>query len=180
MVPKRYPAYARVFHPVSPDSWVDSAGAAGIAFTPTIQWDDIVRYSPDSRQLHSPRRGTLESAESETLAEVLSAFTSSPDECWFGVWEGWGDAFPPPAAVKFRWLIRDLHLVKGAVVEAPLVSSRGATVWWPADQSWFVATEVDYDSTIVAGSAAAIAAILSSRLCVVALDPLDTLTRDTP
>jgi hypothetical protein len=32
---------------------------------------------------------------------------------------------------------------------------------WPADRSWYLATEIDFDSTLVGGSAKLIEAILS-------------------
>lgn len=36
------------------------------------------------------------------------------------------------------------------------------SLWWPADRAWCVATEIDFDSTLVGGSAAAIDAILAA------------------
>ncbi|MDO5494425.1 MAG: hypothetical protein Q4G64_01765, partial [bacterium] len=36
------------------------------------------------------------------------------------------------------------------------------SLWWPADRAWCVATEIDFDSTLVGGSAAAIDAVLAS------------------
>ncbi|WP_349899835.1 hypothetical protein [Parafrigoribacterium soli] len=37
---------------------------------------------------------------------------------------------------------------------------RIANLWWPADHAWFVVTEIDFDSTIVAGTRACIEAVL--------------------
>jgi hypothetical protein len=39
---------------------------------------------------------------------------------------------------------------------------RSASIWWPDDRAWCVATEVDFDWTYVGGSAECVAAILSS------------------
>jgi hypothetical protein len=35
------------------------------------------------------------------------------------------------------------------------------TLWWPHDRAWLVATEIDFDSTVVAGSVALIDAIIA-------------------
>ena len=51
------------------------------------------------------------------------------------------------------------------------------SMWWPADRSWFVATEVDGYSSYAGGSQAAIAAVLASpvleALAVTAHTPMD-------
>lgn len=45
---------------------------------------------------------------------------------------------------------------------------------WPEDRSWCVATEIDYDSTLVGGSTALVARILADpRLEAFAVDPAD-------
>lgn len=47
---------------------------------------------------------------------------------------------------------------------------RTANLWWPADRAWFVVSDIDFDSTIVAGSHACVAAITSSSV----LEALET------
>lgn len=50
---------------------------------------------------------------------------------------------------------------------------------WPADHSWFVASEVDFDSTLVGGSTVLIDAILESpKLEAWEVDPADSLAAD--
>jgi hypothetical protein len=50
---------------------------------------------------------------------------------------------------------------------------------WPADHSWFVASEVDFDSTLVGGSAELIKAIVeSSELEAWQVEPTDSLADD--
>lgn len=50
---------------------------------------------------------------------------------------------------------------------------------WPANKSWFVASEVDFDSTLVGGSAMLIRAIVgSSKLEAWQVDPADSLADD--
>lgn len=176
MVPVSFPAYARVFHSVYPDTWASVAEEAGVVLTPTTQWEDIKVSLTGEPTLHTPRKGTLQAVELSRLATILHTHTRTAEDCWFGVWEGWGDVSPPPTFAVIRWLLRDLFLLRGSVFDAPFASARGATIWWPSDRSWFVATEVDFDSTIVAGSSEAIAAILSSELCAREIEARDELT----
>jgi hypothetical protein len=50
---------------------------------------------------------------------------------------------------------------------------------WPADRSWLVASEVDFDSTLVGGSAALIEAIVDSpKLEAWRVEPTDSLAED--
>jgi hypothetical protein len=48
---------------------------------------------------------------------------------------------------------------------------------WPADHAWFMASEVDFDSTLVGGSAQLIQAIIGSpALEALAIEPAASLT----
>lgn len=104
-----------------------------------------------------------------TVAEVLAQFTDTPDETWFAIWEGHGFAAASVLDVpRFDLLHRSYHLVSGAVTDVahvrwPSDPSRWfqADLWWPQDRRWFVATDVDFWCTYVAGSHALCAAIAS-------------------
>jgi hypothetical protein len=49
--------------------------------------------------------------------------------------------------------------------------------WWPADRAWAVATEIDFDSTLVAGSDALIEEIVhNDELEAVRVESTDDLT----
>jgi len=39
-----------------------------------------------------------------------------------------------------------------AASETVLIDVQSPNQWWPMDRSWFVATDIDYDSTIIAGN----------------------------
>jgi hypothetical protein len=56
-------------------------------------------------------------------------------------------------------------------------SQESPSIMWPSDRSWFVATEVDLDSTFVGGSAALIDGLLADERLeawrVLATDPVD-------
>jgi hypothetical protein len=56
---------------------------------------------------------------------------------------------------------------------------RAPNLIWPADRSWLVASEVDFDSTLVGGGAELIAAIVgSSELEAWQVEPTDSLAAD--
>jgi hypothetical protein len=63
---------------------------------------------------------------------------------------------------------RNYWLYGGTVAEAAhsfdRFPDRQANLWWPADRAWLVASEIDFDSTVVAGSRALIDAVLASAL----------------
>jgi hypothetical protein len=56
---------------------------------------------------------------------------------------------------------------------------RSPNLFWPADRSWFVASEIDFDSTLVAGSSKLVAAILDApELDSWPVQPEDSLAID--
>lgn len=113
------------------------------------------------------------------LTEVLSRHTSTPDRCWFCLWDGYGylhgagsvqylfswsadtpaaEHVPPPAAPtpklrtsRVRLPNRDYLLFTGPVEQAAGWQD-GPNLWWPDDRAWCVASEIDLDYTLVGGS----------------------------
>ncbi len=59
---------------------------------------------------------------------------------------------------------RAYHLLTGPVAAAPVLPTpvewRCASLWWPADRAWLVATDIDGYLTYVGASQAAIKAVL--------------------
>lgn len=144
----------------------------------------------DSRWPHGePARGSLDPAPLAALCTLLAAHTATPDDCIAGLWEGWGWTsgavrltfagpqveVPSPftsaelAAPKLTVPGRAYRLVAGPLSAVPAISAHddGPFCWqspnllWPAARAWFVATEVDFDSTLVAGSAELVSAVLA-------------------
>jgi hypothetical protein len=76
---------------------------------------------------------------------------------------------------------RSYHLFGGALHEALRIgywvtsdwfSTQSPNLLWPANHGWCVATEIDFDSTLVGGSAELIEDLIASRgLEVLAIDP---------
>jgi hypothetical protein len=133
-----------------------------------------------------PMTGTLPLDIARVLVGLLRDHTRTPETCWFAAWEGWGDPVfgttggskphvPPPGTLiarpkqpTFKIPGRGYYIARGPLASAldtvyGVVSHyQSASMWWPNDRAWCVATEVDFDWTYVGGSTACIAAILSS------------------
>ena len=114
---------------------------------------------------------------------VLIARTPA-QESFFALWPGWGwvdggGVFPKPARAAYPAEILDRPrlelpnrtylLFSGPLTESPVFVNpyhatrpQSPSLFWPADRSWCVASEIDFDSTIVAGSAELVAAVLAS------------------
>jgi hypothetical protein len=186
LLPVTFEAYARVLHPasrVAGDSsvdvaWAEVAAANGRIAHAAMEWVAITgdwKFEQHATQPGvwdmPPSTGSLQPRTAMSLAEVLAPFTGIPSKCWFGVWEGYGDA---PALTRTVPLIampqRKMALLRGPLRAAGtafpgLGWPDSASLWWPDDRSWCVATDIDLMSTSVGGSADCIDAVLAdSRL----------------
>ena len=116
--------------------------------------------------------------------------TTAPDDCFVGVWEGCGWLDPRRFDTLRLELPERTHLVFHGPLEA--VGDVGWTapggqfmpespsVIWPADRAWYVATDVDQDSTYVGGSRGLILALMADpRLEVWQVAPTDPITGDS-
>ena len=139
-----------------------------------------------------PRTGTLRLDDARALVDVLTHHTMTPDRCWFAAWEGFGSLEdgsmamvtidggkterPPPDLYRekpsqhptLKLPGRGYYVAKGSLAAALETvygmkwSYQSASLWWPDDRAWCVATEIDFDWTYVGGSEECIAAVLSS------------------
>jgi hypothetical protein len=172
MVPPHFPAYARVLPPSyesgDPERrhrWPEIAAHTGVPLTAETRFDDLVAGSDGWGR---PSDGGLDARETAALARVLAGFTSTPDEAYFCLWEGFGlpetDALAT-RPMRVRTPHRAYHLLTGPVAAAATLPApvpwRCASLWWPADHAWLVGTELDGYLTYVGGSHAAIDAVLT-------------------
>jgi hypothetical protein len=121
--------------------------------------------------VHPHRRRELAGDLLDRLSDVLIWQTSTPDHCWFCIWDGYawmhgGSAVsgnPPglaPPAVRSGGTVRlphrDYYLYRGDVTAAtafvPWPWDLRPNLWWPDDRAWCVATEIDNVATYVGGT----------------------------
>lgn len=209
-VPAGFAAYARILHPVqnwtSPGeestTWGHVAEETGGVVHPLVQWRSLLGKPGWHRDQQwkgewSPDEGNLPLWCARTLRDVLLPHTSTPDDAYFAVWDGYGELtgggvvfgpdvpggsqpIPPLLSEVERRgprvehpLDRTYHLCAGPLSALEQVGTfpspiaprfQTPNLWWPADRRWCVATEIDYDSTLVGGSRAAVDALLGSEL----------------
>jgi hypothetical protein len=184
IIPEGFAAYARVFHPArrrigqpSQDlgyrsvRWSDIAAVNGTVMHPDAQFEAISGADP-WRDLRpgvwdtAPQIGELPGDVTTRLVDILGHQTSTPQRCWFCVWEGWG-GLRSPTQDRVRLPQRN-YLLVAAPISAALgafesIGARGPSLWWPDDRAWVVATEIDFRWTYVGGSTDCIDAVLFDR-----------------
>jgi hypothetical protein len=144
-----------------------------------VDASDSLNMSDSQWPGSDPRRGNVEPDVLRALVDVLAAHTTTPQTCTLGLWNGYGFidggttnvAYPagsgktggtyrePPAFSRDRPILslpwREYFLFGGAVTAALDMSSRwdqSPNLLWPEDRGWFMASEIDFDSTVIAGS----------------------------
>jgi hypothetical protein len=163
VVPDGFPEYVRVFHPATlagePVRWDEIAGATGRVAHGGMQLCALTgSYRFESAAFPGvydapPPTGSLPPELTATLAAVLARHTTTPERCWFAVWNGYGTAEADLArAASFSLPAREYRLLHGPVESAsePLLAGlpdQSANIWWPDDRAWLVATEIDFKTT---------------------------------
>jgi hypothetical protein len=140
LVPRGFAAYARVLHPVGVDDlpngerqrWADIARANGRVAHATLHINNIVnpRGTPSATDDIMPGLGALPLRERGLLVELLASATTTPDRCWFCVWEGWGSIDDQGVAARVELPNRAYLLHAGPIAAAlavPPQSAEGAT-----------------------------------------------------
>lgn len=203
IVPAGFDAYARLLHPVPARNslarlrWRDVAAWSGAPLRADAQFHSVAlppeRPAGEPRWGGPPEEGAIDPADGAALAEILRRETSTPEACWFCLWEGfgWVGEVVPEAAwsgPRVRLPGRNYLLYAGPV-EAVILTSRGggspanqsANLWWPEDRAWCVATEIDLPWTYVAGTGRLVERVLGDpRLETLPAAPGDALTHVEP
>lgn len=169
LVPAGFPSYVRVFHPayrpagakIVPVRWSEIAVATGAVAHPAMQ-SGALTGSYDS--LHDAMPGVFEAAPSvgslppdlaSPIAAALARHTTTPDRCWFAVWDGFGGLEGGVSqAPVFGAPYREYHLLTGPVeaaaeIDAAPPGEQSPNLWWPEDCAWCVATEIDLNTTYI-------------------------------
>ncbi len=193
VIPGGFDAYCRVFHPLrrhepNPVSrtWAEVAAQNERIVHPEMQIHMISHpagSTPPAYDLNNYLNeldwGELPLPERAVLVEALRPFTSTPEHCWFCVWEGFGGIDFGGVSDRVRLPDRKYALYAGPIqialaldtgpaefVSDPAVQpwdSHSPNLWWPEDRAWFVATEIDYAWTYVGGSAELIDSLLATE-----------------
>lgn len=167
-------------------SWAEVAVESGATVHPTMQWHAITpgRLEPMDRlglvgatrwRFGDPMPGNPGPGVVATLARVLAEHTSTPRAGVAAMWDGWGGLFGEGRVPRLSLPWRDHVLFDAGVEEfaapdwperAPWVENAGwpecPSLMWPDDRAWVVVSEIDWDSTIVAGTRVAIDAVLAA------------------
>ncbi len=91
LVPTGYDAYVRVLHHVEERAgsesirrqWFELAQRSGRKMHPAVQFDRFGWPAP-------PAIGSLDQQEATTLVSMLRAYTTTPNNCWLAIWNGFG------------------------------------------------------------------------------------------
>jgi hypothetical protein len=202
VVPTGFPAYARLLHPAEVPRagqgrivrWAEVARWSGTSLDRVTQFPDIAlpEHSPPGLapwRGDGPATGRLAEADLRALVEVLTSYSADPDRCWFCIWDGYGQVPSLPEACnapRVRLPGRNYILYTGALKECLALSNtvglpteiQTPNLWWPAERSWFVATEIDLAWSYVGGSSELISALIADeRLEALPAEPTDNIHR---
>lgn len=167
--------------------WTEVARANSKVAHPLMEWASITGsyrflrgYSQPSNWLVAPENGTLALRQTKRLATALAEHTRTPDLCWLAIWEGW-DALPDLDELdvpRLRMPGRNMVLLFGPITALVRTSFldlwyshstnpanwyRSPSLWWTADRSWCVATDVDLKSTYLGGSRECVSVLTSNN-----------------
>lgn len=184
LMPDGFEAYAHILHPAyqhggdDPVRWSEIAGLVGTTLHP---WADFEKLA-GSRigDWDDPSMGQLPEVEARELVEILRHFTTT-DDCCLAIWEGYTSmkAFQKEA-VQVSLPHRVYGLFGGALDSVLELLDEGKPIdgpnlWWPRDQAWCCATDIDDVSTYVGGSLACISEILASGMETFEVSPDDRI-----
>ena len=151
-----------------------------------------VRFIPDPvREGQRESEADLDATPDEVdqwraLLRLLTAATADPDDCYFGLWDGWGFTEParqwPTFSIPHDELpLRSYFLFHGALREAeawgggaptdagiwgrPEFSGGGAPAFvWPSDHTWCIAADIDPHWAGIGASAPTIERLIDDPL----------------
>ena len=183
VIPEGFDAYCRIFHPEGPnhpddsyETWAEVAAENGRIAHSGMQYHMINRApgSPEPEPGSStsgPDVGSLPLHLRTDLIELLRPATTTPERCWFCIWDGYGYSDVGNARLV-RHPNRNYALFSGPIELATASldlpwgttdipwGSLGPNLWWPDDRAWILVTEIDYAWTYVGGTSELIEAVV--------------------
>ena len=177
LAPPIFGCYARIFHPAlhvsTPDHthkwrWDQVAMKTNRYAHALMQWKSLVAPDPLFNTMYQPDEGTIPYAVSLPLRRLLAS--TSHDQCYLAVWRGFGldyqSYIPRTLGLEPEFgLGRDYDLFAGPVtmLDIPFYPDQTANHIWASDQSWWLCTDIDLNTTYIGGSEQLIDSLLSSE-----------------
>lgn len=183
VIPAGFEAYARILHPADSSTdeqvrWATVAAACGKVAHGLMQFHTLVGVGPTEYDVESgpwmgatPDAGDLEPDSLAALLDVLARYTGPTLSCWFCVWDGYAWARDVAQLDVRVELPQRNYLLFGGPLDAARELGDWPTpnwflphspnIFWPDDESWCVATEIDLYCTYVGGSRALIDDLLA-------------------
>jgi hypothetical protein len=136
---------------------------------------------------NNPDRGELTPPILATLCATLAQHTATPGSCYFCIWDGYG-WLPNGIPAQLHHGDRDYIVLTGPLRAALQLGHHPRPDWfipkspnlfWPADQAWCVATEIDFDSTLIGCTTELARQLLNNHdLDAWPVNPRDSLAAD--
>lgn len=168
-----FEAYGRILHPRPTGAgtweqrrWADVAATAGKVMHPLVQWERLLGHD-------EPRGGTsdvgyLDPQVLAALAPLLGRATTTPGDALAAYWVGGtGQVLTGRSASidRYGYVLAQTDTAElaepGWGLRLGLRIDDPPQLLWPEDHAWVLATEIDWDSTIVAGPRELVDAILT-------------------
>jgi hypothetical protein len=128
IIPEGFEAYARLLHPAEshgPDGrrwrWSDIAGQNGREVHTEMLFETISQPSggvASDDDWGEPELGSLPLPERAVLVDLLGSATTTPDDCWFCVWDGFGGLDDQGVSARVRLPEREYLLRRGPIEAA--------------------------------------------------------------
>jgi hypothetical protein len=173
--------------------WAQVAAWSGLELRSNAQFHSVALppggpVQTELEACRAPRKGSLAAGDCGAVAALLRPHTTTPDRCWFCLWEGYAwqgvKSNPIPADIlegpRVSLPRRGYVLFGGPVEAATAIDDAAFTpnIWWPADRAWCVVSAIDLLWTYVAGPAPMIAELMGHReLEVLPAQPDDRVSR---
>ncbi|GAA4288938.1 hypothetical protein [Georgenia daeguensis] len=146
-------------------TWRELALLAGMPLTADLRWSAIVsRLDAALRQELSAPFAVVPSATLVRLVDLLSAATSTPERCYFFLWEGYAEetadlvpeVAPPHVAVLARhdYVLHTAPLSWLVERAADLMQPRMPVFLWPHDGAFLLACPLYHDSLYLSSDVA--------------------------
>jgi hypothetical protein len=109
-VPAVFEDYARLLHPtyrrygdIGSSTWLRVSHDTGGPLHAESSFTDVWARRPQTPEWDEavPLEGTLPRHVCIELANILTIHTSTPEDCWFCVWEGWGSTWYPQVSFTY-------------------------------------------------------------------------------